>query len=203
VTAGGSATRLARLPAPVDISLHYPQEWVPAGADENRIGLYAYTPRANRWVLVGGNVNPLGNLVTARVGAAGLYGLFFSDDLGYDPGAVISGITLSPNPFSPNGDGLYDETTLSFYLSKEATVSIEVYNIEGQRQRIITQAYAFTGDEASGRVPRRVAGLTWDGLDQAGNPVPYGVYILRLAVTYNQAGGTRTIRSTHPVAVIR
>ena len=52
-------------------------------------------------------------------------------------------------------------------------------------------------------MPRRVEGLVWDGMDENGHKVPYGIYILRLIVTYNQAGGERTIRSNHPVAVIR
>jgi len=33
--------------------------------------------------------------------------------------------------------------------------------------------------------------------------VPYGIYILRVVATYNQAGGTRSIRSNHSLAVIR
>ncbi len=197
------AIELSRLPGWVDVSLHYPQDWVPDGADENTIGLYEYQERAGRWVLVGGNVNAQGNNVTARVNHLGLFGLFRTDDLGYDEGEVVSGIVVSPNPFSPNEDGLYDEATISFYLSTEATVSVEVYSSEGRRERVITETFPYSGEDDPGRAPRRVAGLTWDGRDQGGQPVPYGVYILRLMVTYNQAGGTRTVRSTHPVAVIR
>ncbi len=198
-----SALALDRLPGFATLTLHYPQEWIPEGMDESRIGLYEYVPGSDRWVLVGGHVNAAGNLVTANVNRIGAFGLYWSDDLGYDAGAVVSGILVSPNPFSPNGDGLYDETTISFYLSREATVSAEVYNVDGRRQTVITETFPFSGEDDAAGVPRRVAGLSWDGRDQAGDPVPYGVYILRLLVTYNQAGGTRTVRSTHPVAVIR
>ena len=56
------------------------------------------------------------------------------------------------------------------------------------------------------RVPlgkREVPGLVWDGRTSSGEYVPYGVYVLRVIATYNQAGGTRTIRSNHSLAVIR
>ncbi len=116
---------------------------------------------------------------------------------------MLSGLQISPNPFSPNGDGLYDETTLSFYLSQEATVTAEIYNIDGRRKKTVTQIYPFAGDDNEARVPRRVPGLVWDGRDNTGEFVPYGVYILRLIVTYNVPGGTRTIRSNHSLVVIR
>lgn len=195
--------RLDRWPGPVDISLHYPQAWVPEGMDEARIGLYEYLARANRWVLVGGHVNDSGNVVTAQLNHAGTFGLFWTEGLAQDAGEVVSGITVSPNPFSPNGDGLYDETTISFYLSQEATVTAEIYSSEGRRHRVITQTMPYSGEDDPSRAPRRIAGLVWDGRDGSGNLVPYGLYILRLSVTFKQAAGERTIRSTHPVAVIR
>ncbi len=201
---GGVLPVAGRQPATFEVGLHYPQAWVPTDADEQRIGLYEYHPAADRWVLVGGHVNPTGNLVTARVDHTGIYGLFAADGLGYDEGEVVSGIAISPNPFSPNGDGLYDETTISFYLSREATVTAEIYNIDGKRERIITQNYPFSAEEQSGSTqPRRVPGLIWDGRNFNDDDLPYGIYVIRLLVTYNQAGGSRTIRSNHAVVLIR
>jgi hypothetical protein len=192
-----------RLPGEIEVTLHYPQAWVPHGGDENSIGLYEFNERSGRWILIGGHVNPVGNMVTATVNHLGAFGLFLSGEIAYDPGEVVSGILISPNPFSPNGDELYDETTISFYLTQEATVTAEIYNIEGKRKRTITQTFPFSGDDNVQRVPRRVAGLIWNGLDSSGYPLPYGIYIIRLLVTYNQAGGTRTVRSNHPVVLIR
>ena len=118
-------------------------------------------------------------------------------------GEVISGILISPNPFSPNGDGLYDETNISFYLDREATVTVEIYNAQGKRQNVLQQTFHYAGDEQEGKVPHRVPGLVWDGRDASGRIVPYGIYILRIETTFNQAGGTRTIRSNHSLAVIK
>ncbi len=192
-----------RLPRTFDLTLHYLQDVVPEGADEQKIGLYEYHAANGRWVLVGGNVNASGNLVTASVDHEGVYGLFWTPELAYDPGEVISGITVSPSPFSPNGDGLFDQTTISFFLTQEATVTVEVYNIDGRIKRRLMQTFPFGGDATGGAAPNRSSGLIWDGTDENGKFVPYGIYVLRLIVTYNQAGGQRTIRSNHPVAVIR
>jgi hypothetical protein len=200
---GGYLDHVGALPGTAELSLHYPQAWVPRGGDENKIGLYEYHEASGRWVLVGGNVTVTGNNVTATVGRTGIFGLFLTEGLGYDPGEVISGITISPNPFSPNGDGLYDETNISFYLDREATVTVEIFNIRGDRKRVLSQTFPYTGSDLQDPVPRRVPGLIWDGRDFGGKPVPYGVYVLRIETTYNQAGGTRTIRSNHSLAVIK
>lgn len=200
---GGLLDYPGQLPGTAQLSLHYPQAWVPAGGDEMKIGLYEYSAASNRWVLVGGNVTATGNNVTATIGRTGFYGLFLTDGLDYTRGEVISGISVSPNPFSPNGDGLYDDTSISFYLDREATVTVEIFNIQGDRKRVLTQTFAYAGDDQEGRVPHRVPGLIWDGRDFGGNVVPYGIYVLRIQTTFNQAGGTRTIRSNHSLAVIK
>lgn len=200
---GGRVVYDGDLPGTLDLSLHYPQAWLPAGAQEQHVALYRYTPSAGRWVLVGGNVTGTGNNVTATVGQAGTYGLFLTDAVAADAGEVLSGITISPNPFSPNGDGLYDDTNISFYLDREATVTVEIYDITGVRRALLTETFPYAGADLNDPTPRRVAGLIWDGRDAKGEFVPYGIYILRVIATYNQAGGTRTLRSNHSVAVIR
>jgi hypothetical protein len=202
-TLGGYLDYEERLPGTAQLSLHYPQDWVPKGLDENLIALYLYNHESDRWLLVGGNVTPTGNNVTATINQTGTYGLFVTEANGYDPNEVISGITISPNPFSPNEDGLYDETAISFFLSEEATITVEVYNIQGDRKNILVQTFPFSGSDITDPVPRRVPGLIWDGTDFSGKTVPYGIYILRILATYNFGSGTRTIRSNHPVAVIK
>ena len=200
---GGSLAYDGELPSTMELSLHYPQAWLPAGVDEQHVALYQYNAAARRWLLIGGNVTSTGNNVKATVKRAGSYGLFVTDAVAVNGGEALSGITVSPNPFSPNGDGLYDETNISFYLSGEATVTVEIYNISGARQAILTETFPYSGADLNDPTPRRVPGLIWDGRNGRGDYVPYGVYILRVIATYNQAGGTRTIRSNHSVAVIR
>ncbi|MFH1844038.1 MAG: glucodextranase DOMON-like domain-containing protein, partial [bacterium] len=202
-TDGSSFAFDSKLPRKYDLTLHYPQAWLKPGFDENKIALYEYHPRSDRWVMMGGHVNPAGNNVTISLNHTGTFGLFQTQELTYNADEVVSGVLITPNPFSPNGDDLYDETTISFFLNQEATVTVEIYNIEGKRQRRITETFPFSGEDNEARIPRRISGLVWDGRDQAGDQLPYGIYILRLIVTYNQAGGQRSIRSNHSVAVIR
>ncbi len=201
-TLGGRLDRDGELPGAMELSLHFPEAWF-RGGDKDGVALYEYTDASGRWVLVGGKVNATGNNVTATVNRTGRYGLFTTAAVTPDPGEVLSGIVVSPNPFSPNGDGVYDQTNISFYLTQEATVTVEIYNIEGSRKRILAETFSFAGDDLGDPRPRRVPGLIWDGRDTQGNLVPYGIYIMRVIATYNQAGGTRTIRSNHSVAVIR
>jgi hypothetical protein len=200
---GGRLEYHGELPGTAELSLHYPQAWLPAGADEQRVALYRYVPASGRWLLVGGNVTGTGNNVTATIGQAGIYGLFLTDAVAAAGGEVLSGITISPNPFSPNGDGLYDDTNISFFLDREATVTVEIYDITGVRRALLTETFPYAGADLNDPTPRRVPGLIWDGRTDNGEYVPYGIYILRVIATYNQAGGTRTIRSNHSVAVIR
>ena len=191
------------LPRPLTLGLHYTDAHLPAGKTEAKVAMYEYLEASDRWLLLGGHVNERANRVITTVDHAGIYGLFWTDEISYDTDEVISGITVSPNPFSPNGDGLYDRTNISFYLTQEATVTVEVYNIEGSLKERLTESFPYSGEDDADNVPRRVEGLIWDGTGENGEYVPYGIYILRLIVTYNQAGGERTIRSNHPVAVIR
>ncbi len=202
-TLGGLLPYGAEWPGTAELSLHYPQTWLPAGASEQRLAIYSYNPATDRWVLVGGNVTATGNNVKATVAAGGVYGLFLTDAVAAAGGEVLSGITISPNPFSPNGDGLYDTTNISFYLSREATVTVEIYDISGTRRALLTETFPFAGTDLDDTTPHRVPGLIWDGRMGNGEYAPYGVYILRVIATYNQAGGTRTVRSNHSLAVIR
>ena len=64
-----------------------------------------------------------------------------------------------PNPFNP-------ETSIVYHLPEHAHVTLEIYNILGQR--VITLV-----DEEQPAGSKRVK---WSGVDQNGIPVPSGVY---------------------------
>ena len=201
-TDGESSVPLEELDEPYEITLHYPSYSTP-NMDENLLAIYEFNSVTRTWVLVGGNINPYGNLATIWMQRTGTYGIFYDPSFGYNPGDVFSGVTFSPNPFSPNGDGIYDETYISFYLSKEATVTVEIYNIDGYRVKILEKRISFTAEDTPDKKPRRITGLVWDGRDNMGNIVPYGIYIARFTVTFQQAAGQRTIRTNAAVAVIK
>lgn len=69
----------------------------------------------------------------------------------------------APNPFNAG-------TAISFSLPRQTPVTLEVYDVAGQKVRTLLQ-----GEVAGG--PTR---LTWDGTDDAGRQAAGGVYFYRL-----------------------
>ena len=68
-----------------------------------------------------------------------------------------------PNPFNP-------ETTISFSLPVNSEVNVAVYNMNGRKIKSL-----MTGFNSAGWY-----NLNWDGLDDYGDPVASGVYLLKL-----------------------
>ena len=68
-----------------------------------------------------------------------------------------------PNPFNPN-------TSISFSLPEADMVSLEIFNIKGQRVRVL----------ARGEMPAGSSTMNWNGKDDSGVSVASGVYFYRL-----------------------
>ena len=77
-----------------------------------------------------------------------------------------------PNPFNP-------ETTIRFAIREDAFVSIEIYNIRGQRVRNLVNEERRAGEYS----------IVWNGRDDHGNSVASGVYFYRM-----RAGDYHSIR---------
>ena len=89
-------------------------------------------------------------------------------------GKVLDEMVLSPNPFTPNGDGINDELEVSFSLFQVTSarpVRLRVYGLDGQ--------LLWQGEQP---VQSGVHALRWPGVDQAGEVVPPGLYICQLHV---------------------
>lgn len=68
-----------------------------------------------------------------------------------------------PNPFNPT-------TTINFSLENESTISIDIYNVTGEKVKTL-----FNGIEKAGS-----HSIEWNGADNFGNKLPTGVYFYRL-----------------------
>ena len=179
---GGEAGSVDVLENPITLVLHYPSYIEAKSRDENTIGLFEYNDVTSRWIGLFGQANWRGNAVLAEVRRAGIYGLFADRDLKFDSREGLSGVRAEPNPFSPNGDGIYDETSISFFLARDADwVTVEIFDVAGAAVRTIRwqQGLTTTG--------RNAFEIIWDGKDDHGEVVPYGIYVLRVEARFKVA----------------
>ena len=100
---------------------------------------------------------------------------------------------VHPAAFSPNGDGINDETIFAFKVVRvgdDSPVEVQVYDLGGRSVRRLSEHRA----QSSGAYQ-----IAWDGRDQAGNVVPPGIYYARLKVATQTDGagiGTSQILKT-------
>ncbi len=73
-----------------------------------------------------------------------------------------------PNPFNPS-------TTLRISLSAAQAVTLEIFDLRGQKVRAV----------CSGNLPEGISTFVWDGTDTRNKPVSSGVYLYRLTVPGN------------------
>ncbi|MHC1736764.1 MAG: gliding motility-associated C-terminal domain-containing protein [Ignavibacteriaceae bacterium] len=116
------------------------------------------------------------------------------------PEKLIIGGKATPNPFTPNGDGLNDKTRIEFFigsiaqppslLGKEVrSVTIKIYDTTGKLIRelidIRTSAYAYIAENS----------IEWDGRDDGGKIVRPGLYIYQIFINSDNGGEyvTRTV----------
>jgi flagellar hook assembly protein FlgD len=80
---------------------------------------------------------------------------------------VVAGPNLRnyPNPFNP-------WTRVQFGLEEESRVEISIVDIRGRNIAVLAREAYPSGQHSLG----------WDGRDVAGNPVPAGVYFIKLKV---------------------
>jgi hypothetical protein len=78
-------------------------------------------------------------------------------------------ISISPNPFSPDGDGFEDFCIISYTLPfDEALISARIFDSSGRPVRTLAN------NEYSGKN----GNLTWDGLGDDGRRLRIGIYII-------------------------
>lgn len=73
------------------------------------------------------------------------------------------------NPFSPHGDGLFKEAALRYNVPINSKVTIEIYNVKGQKIQILEDNVKQIFDE--------VTTIFWNGKDLEGETAPTGFYI--------------------------
>lgn len=97
-------------------------------------------------------------------------------------------LRAEPDPFRPEVDGV---TFVSFQISlAEPTVRLQIFDVVGRLVRTLLD------DGRAGRSGR----LAWDGRDEAGTPVPTGIYVLYLQALDTEGSGLVERKGTVTVA---
>jgi gliding motility-associated-like protein len=100
-------------------------------------------------------------------------------------GKMVKSAQVTPNPFTPNGDGVNDAIHFTFdlYLVLERVqADLRIYDLSGHEVHRI---------DAAGTTAGRVD-LTWDGRDGKGSLLPPGTYLYRLKVDSDDATSQQT-----------
>jgi len=124
----------------------------------------------------------LSNKGFPSVGQYGIYTMEFAV-----PGLYFENVSASPDPFTPNGDGLNDLLDISYGINKDANVTLKIHDSQGYCVRTLLD----NEFQASGQ---HVA--SWDGMDQAGNRENAEVYFYRLDMK-GAADMTESAMSAH------
>ena len=93
--------------------------------------------------------------------------------------AASCSIQIAPNPFSPNGDGLEDYTSVSYDLSLyNPLVSVMIFDLNGRCIHTLLNTY--------NSPPRHT--VVWDGTTRHGSHADTGLYIIFLTAVDACAG---------------
>jgi len=78
-------------------------------------------------------------------------------------GFLLTKLEAHPNPFNPS-------TSIQFVLTRDAHTLVEIYDLRGQRVRVLVNQV----------LPAGAQKLTWNGRDDGGSTVSSGVYLVRV-----------------------
>ncbi|MFY0684022.1 MAG: lamin tail domain-containing protein [Balneola sp.] len=102
-----------------------------------------------------------------------------------------TGISFTPNPFSPDDDGFEDFLTISYTLDEpDYLLRIRIYDRYGREVREL----------ADGKSAGFSGNIIWDGLTDNGNKNRVGIYIVLFEAYNSAAGKNRTFKETVVIA---
>ena len=155
------------LARPAELTLFYDDsDLTAAGVGmERNLAIFSWNKGMNEWGMLGGKIDSANNWVSVNLNHFSTFALF-------EAVPSTAKVRWSYNPFSPNGDGIADTTTISINLGTEAgeQARVEIYDYTGKLVRTLLHE-----ELQSGHVS-----IVWDGYDENGDPVSIGPYIYQV-----------------------
>lgn len=135
--------------------------------NEKNLSIFAWNESTNNWQLVGGKINMDKGFITVNLNYLTTFAIFESVPYKMD-------ISWSHNPFSPNGDGIADSTTLRINSSESTNVlaKVEIFDCTGKLVRTLIHE-----ETKGGQIS-----IIWDGKDENGQRLEIGPYIYQVNV---------------------
>ena len=158
--AGGTAILMGKDGTTVDAmyfseKMHYPLLKVTKGVSLERVSFDQPSMDANNWHSAAEQVH---------FGTPG-----YANSMQQTAEPSSDEIILSPDLFSPDGDGYDDACFINYHFDKAGyTMNIYIFNVAGQMVRHLAKG-ELIGQEGS---------VLWNGMDNNGNRVPVGVYVV-------------------------
>ena len=150
---------------PVNIYLNSAE--IPAGLNLNKLSIFYWD--GNHWIKIDTKIERDGDnyILTSYVNRFGIYSVFESNNFDKTKKAF-----WTYNPFSPNNDGVCDKTVLQFYLERNSSVRVRIFDISGNLVKTLLDGKQFVGNET--------ISVEWDGTDDYNQPLKSGVYIYQI-----------------------
>jgi len=143
-------------------------------------------------IVMDGAVNDALNWTSSVAVAGGTPGRSNSIFTPPDTPATEAGLTIEPSPFSPDRDGIDDNTAIHYALSSNVgLIRVRIFDTHGRLVRSLQEA-ALSGKQGQ---------VIWDGLDDDGRNLRIGIYVVLLEAI-DTAGGT-TEAFKEPVVLAR
>lgn len=168
---------------PVTIEIPYTSADLAASglSDSKNIKLYFYNTAHLAYERIGGTL--ASNKVSARVNDLSLYMLV--DDQSKSA-FDLTNIFVSPNPFSPNGNGWNDSAFINYTTTIDTNITIKIYDVRGVLVRRLMNGETVSGGQNKAE---------WDGRDDFGRIVKTGIYVYQLK-SVSPARSSKTYQGT-------
>jgi len=102
-----------------------------------------------------------------------------------------SSLSVSPNPFSPDGDGYEDFTIIKYKLKANTSqVRVKIFDVKGRVVRTLLNNQFSAGESQ----------IIFDGKDDGGNKLRIGIYVVFVEAVDDRGGTFEQTKTTLVIA---